>query len=274
VERLLLLLFKRFLSKTGLSASTSDKGTETPEAVLLRIKEGDREQRDTFIAAYQPYVAKVTSRFCKRYIDPSRDDEFSIALLAFNEAIDQFSPTAGRSFLGFAETVIRRRLIDHVRREQRHAHVAPFSAFDTEDDDDFPVNPVETRQALSEYGKQTETEERRNEIEEFGVKLLRFGIKFSELADVSPKHIDSRLMLFGIGRQIARSPELYLLMESKRQLPIKILLESTSVSRKTLERNRKFLIAIALIYNGSYPFLQAYLQIPDEEPLSEEGVGV
>ena len=35
-----------------------------------------------------------------------RDDEFSIALAAFNEAINQYSSVMGRSFLGFAETVI------------------------------------------------------------------------------------------------------------------------------------------------------------------------
>ena len=51
------------------------------------IRSGDAS-RDAFIQAYKPYIAKVTSRFCKRYIDPTRDDEFSIALSAFNEAVD------------------------------------------------------------------------------------------------------------------------------------------------------------------------------------------
>ncbi|UUZ83242.1 anti-sigma factor domain-containing protein [Paenibacillus sp. P26] len=41
------------------------------------------------------------------------------------------------------------------------------------------------------------------------------------------------------------------------------------VSRKTLERNRKFIIAVALIYNGPYPYLRDYLHIKEE--LEEEG---
>ncbi|MNY74892.1 RNA polymerase sigma factor SigI [compost metagenome] len=48
---------------------------------------------------------------------------------------------------------------------------------------------------------------------------------------------------------------------TKRQLPIKELLMQVQVSRKTLERNRKYLIAIALIFNGPYPYLRDYLHI-------------
>jgi RNA polymerase sigma factor len=51
---------------------------------------------------------------------------------------------------------------------------------------------------------------------------------------------------------------------NKKQLPIKELLERVEVSRKTLERNRKFLIAIALIYQGPYPYLRDYLQIRED----------
>jgi RNA polymerase sigma factor len=50
-------------------------------------------------------------------------------------------------------------------------------------------------------------------------------------------------------------------------LPIKELLEVAEVSRKTLERNRKYIIAVAIIHNGPYPYLREYLQItkPDNE---------
>lgn len=84
---MLLVLFKRFL---GRNQSHRPDATNAPEQLVLRIQEGDLRMRNQFITDYQPYVAKVTSRFCKRYIDPARDDEFSIALVAFNEAINQF----------------------------------------------------------------------------------------------------------------------------------------------------------------------------------------
>ncbi|MCR8632599.1 MULTISPECIES: RNA polymerase sigma factor SigI [Paenibacillus] len=263
---MLLVLFKKFLGKRqSHSSETSD--SLPPEQLVLQIQQGDLRLRNQFITDYQPYVAKVTSRFCKRYIDPARDDEFSIALGAFNEAVNQFSSEAGRSFLGFAEQVIRRRLIDYVRKEQRFAHQTPYSTFEVEDDEDNIVNPVEIHQAIEHYEKQKGMEERRGEIIDLNRCLSDFGIQFADLVDASPKHDDSRQALFAIGRQLSGNPDLMRTMLTKRMLPIKELLDLVEVSRKTLERNRKFIIAVALIYNGPYPYLRDYLHIKDQTQL-------
>ncbi|MFE5323814.1 RNA polymerase sigma factor SigI [Paenibacillus sp. NPDC056579] len=260
---MLLVLFKRFLGKRqSHHPETSD--SQSPEQLVIRIQEGDLRLRNQFITDYQPYVAKVTSRFCKRYVDPARDDEFSIALGAFNEAVNQFSPQAGRSFLGFAEQVIRRRLIDYVRKEQRFSQQIPYSMFEVEDEEDNVVNPVEIHQAIEQYEKQKGMEERRSEILDLNRCLADFGIQFADLVDASPKHDDSRQALFGIGKQLSEDPDLMRTMLSKRMLPIKELLDMVEVSRKTLERNRKFIIAVALIYNGPYPYLRDYLHIKDD----------
>ncbi len=229
----------------------------------MRIQEGELRLRNQFITDYQPFVAKVTSRFCKRYIDPSRDDEFSIALGAFNEAINQFSPESGRSFLSFAETVMRRRLIDYVRKEQRFSQQIPYSSFEVEDEEDSTVNPVEIHQAIEQYEKNRTVEERRSEIVDFSNCLLEFGISFAELVDASPKHSDSREVLFEIAGTLAADNKMMQVVLSKKVLPIKELLDVVQVSRKTLERNRKFLIAVALIISGPYPYLKDYLRIPN-----------
>jgi RNA polymerase sigma factor len=71
-------------------------------------------------------------------------------------------------------------------------------------------------------------------------------------------------MLFTIGRMLSKEADLMRILLQKRQLPIKDLLERVKVSRKTLERNRKFIIAIALIFNGPYPYLRDYLQIRED----------
>lgn len=257
---MLLVLFKRFLGKKE-SPGQSEPHASSLEVTIHQIQAGDLRLRNQFISDYQPYVAKVTSRFCKRYIDPARDDEFSIALGAFNEAINQYSSVMGRSFLGFAETVMRRRLIDYLRKEQRFKGQIPYSSFDQEDEEDNLLNPIEIHQAIEAYEKQKGLEERRNEIMDFSRCLSDFDIDFSELTEASPKHDDSRQMLFGIGRTLAQDAELMRTLLTKRQLPIKELLEQVQVSRKTLERNRKYLIAIALIYNGPYPYLRDYLHI-------------
>lgn len=259
---MLLVLFKKFLGKRQ-SHHPVTADSQTPEQHVIQIQKGDMRLRNQFITDYQPYVAKVTSRFCKRYIDPARDDEFSVALGAFNEAINQFSPEAGRSFLGFAEQVIRRRLIDYVRKEQRHQQQVPYSAFEVEDDEDNIINPVEIHQAIAHYEKQKGMEERRSEIIDLSHSLSEFGISFSDLADASPKHADSRHALFGIAKTLAEDATLMRLMLTKRMLPIKELLEKVQFSRKTLERNRKFIISAALIYYGPYPYLRDYLHIDE-----------
>ncbi|WP_026326739.1 RNA polymerase sigma factor SigI [Paenibacillus ginsengihumi] len=259
---MLLVLFRKFLGKRQTHHPESLE-SQTPEQIVIQIQEGDLRLRNQFITDYQPYVAKVTSRFCKRYVDPARDDEFSIALGAFNEAINQYSSQAGRSFLGFAEQVIRRRLIDYVRKEQRFAQQIPYSTFDVEDEEDNVVNPVEIHQAIERYETQKDIEERRSEITDLNRSLQEFGIQFSDLVDASPKHDDSRQTLFAIAKKLSADPELIGIMLTKRMLPIKELLGQVDVSRKTLERNRKFIIAVALIYYGPYPYLKDYLQIKE-----------
>lgn len=264
---MLLVLFKKFLGKRQ-TPHPDPVETISPEKLVIRIQQGDLRLRNQFITDYQPYVAKVTSRFCKRYVDPARDDEFSIALGAFNEAINQFSAESGRSFLGFSEQVIRRRLIDYVRKEQRFSQQLPYSMFDVEDEEDNVINPVEIHQAIEQYEKQKGMEERAGEIMDLNRCLADYGIRFSDLVDASPKHDDSRQALFAISKQLSKHEEFMRTMVAKRMLPIKELLDVVNVSRKTLERNRKFIIAVALIYSGSYPYLRDYLHIKEE---SSEG---
>lgn len=254
---MILVLLKRFLGK-GHRPNTTP--ADAPEELVLRIQKGDLRIRNQFITDYQPYVAKVTSRFCKRYIDPARDDEFSIALAAFNEAINQFAMGAGRSFLSFAETVIRRRLIDYVRKEQRFQGQIPYSSFEVEDEEENVMNPVEVHQAIEQYENQRTVEERRSEILELDRVLGEFDIRFSDLVGASPKHVDSRIALLEIGRVLACDHQMMRILLGKRMLPIKELLECVHVSRKTLERNRKYIIAVALIYNGPFPHLRDYVQ--------------
>ncbi|MFD2610960.1 RNA polymerase sigma factor SigI [Paenibacillus gansuensis] len=267
---MLLVLFKKFLGKRQSHNALQEAFQESPEELVIRIQEGDLRLRNQFITDYQPYVAKATSRFSKRYIDPSKDDEYSIALSAFNEAINQFVPGTGRSFIGFAETVIRRRLIDYVRKEQRFAQQVPYSAFESEDDEEGLVHPVEVHQAIEQYEQEKTSEERRQEILDFTAKLGEFGITFPDLAENSPKHTDSRQMFFRIGKLLAEDENLNNILRKKKTLPIKELLEKVEVSRKTLERNRKYIIAISIIFDGHYPFLRDYLHISEPAERSTE----
>ncbi len=72
-------------------------------------------------------------------------------------------------------------------------------------------------------------------------------------------------MLFQIGRIAAEQARFYDSIVDKGRLPVTELAEEAGVSRKTIERNRKYIIALALLYRGDYPYILAYIsQSPDK----------
>lgn len=256
---MLLVLWKKWLNSSSKTAGSPDEAT-VPEQVVDRIQNGEQELRNELIRQYHPYILKTTSRFFRRYIDPQQDDAYSIALAAFDEAISGFSPQGGRLFLGFAETVINRRLIDYVRQEKRHAASTPYSSFDSESEDGVStVNRVEVTQAMEAYTQEQSAEERKMEIAALTEEMANYGITFGDLVKHSPKHQDSREMLLRMGRRLANDEGMFHFLREKHQLPIKELCQAEFVSRKTAERHRKYLIAVALIAYGTYPFLQEYI---------------
>lgn len=258
---MILIIIQKWLSRRD--KKSADAGAQAAsrsiESEIVLIKAGDAGLRDDLLRRYQPYVAKTAARYCHKYIHPETDDEFSIALLAFNEAIDAYNPEAGSSFLGFADTVIRRRLIDYVRKEQKHGGQIPRSAFLSEDEEGSMYDPLDAAAGMDQYQLKRDNEERKLEIEELTRELSEYGISFTDLVEGSPKHEDARRSLISIALLITRDESLYEPLKAKKTLPMKMLSERVHVSRKTLERGRKYMIAVALIHMGNYPYLQSYV---------------
>lgn len=254
---MILLLIQKWLTKRRKPAAEASGAAI--EVEVAAVQAGDEALREDVLSRYQPFVAKTAARFCKRYVDPESDDEYSIALSAFNEAIDAFDAKAGRSFLSFAETVIRRRLTDFVRKEQRHASHIPQSAFLTEDEEGETFDPIDVDASVDRFRLDRDNEERKLEIETLNRELADYGISFADLVEGSPKHEDTRRSLISIGVEISRDRSLFEPLTSKKTLPLKELSERVEVSRKTLERGRKYIIAVALIHLGHYPHLQSYV---------------
>jgi RNA polymerase sigma factor len=257
----LLVLWKKWFSPVPDPVSPEVPG-DTPEKHVEAIQAGDEGRRETFIVQYRPFIAKTAGRFARRYIDPERDDEFSVALAAFDEAINRYSPDAKTSFLGFADTVITRRLIDYARQERRHTASVPYSSLkEHEEDGEGLLHRIESAAAFELYEQQRVAEDRRAEIAALTEQLAVFGIPFEDLAQNSPRHRDSRLVLMKIGNRLAQRAELFQSLLEKRQLPVKELCAVEAVSRKTVERHRKYLIAVSLIAAGPYPCLRQYISL-------------
>ncbi len=228
-----------------------------PGVLLARAKEGDQEARNQLIQDYTPFVMKVASQKAGRFLRPGVDEEISVALLAFNEAITAYDGDRG-SFLSFSQTVIQRRLVDHFRRDRGRQHEVALSDFEEDDDRPHEPNPLD-RLAQANWALVEEQEERRREIEEYQAILARYDISFADLVKAAPKHRDSRERAIQLARAVVREPIHASALGRRGELPVKALAEQFGVSRKLVERNRKYIVAVALILMHDLPHLQAYV---------------
>ncbi|RFU70985.1 RNA polymerase sigma factor SigI [Peribacillus saganii] len=227
------------------------------EDTVLKIQAGNKELREEILVSFKPFIAKTVSSVCRRYITES-DDEFSIGLIAFNDAIDKFVPAKGHSLLAFAETIIKRRVIDYLRSQSRKQDVLLDYKF--EDEQELSESYLETEKSMQQFRIVQDAEKRKDEILLYQNKLLEFDLVFDDLAENSPKHEDARRNAISIARLIVEDAELRGILFEKKRLPVKQLEQRVKVSRKTIERNRKYIIAISVILHGEFFYLKDYIK--------------
>ncbi|SFA80756.1 RNA polymerase sigma factor [Lentibacillus halodurans] len=232
--------------------------TEIPlEDMITSVQEGDHITQNYLLKCYQPFIAKCVSEVCKHYIDPKTDDEFSIGLNAFNEAIMTYCPEKGSSFLSFSKLVIKRKVIDYIRYVQK----TPVAlSLDESYDEEQMENPIEVLAVREFYREEQNSRYLKEEIVDFKEKLHSYKLSLIQLTDVSPKHKDARETAISVARILYNDTELRAYVQKKKKLPLKDLANKVNVSKKTLERNRKFILAIFIILEENYTYLKEYLK--------------
>ncbi|MGN7398569.1 RNA polymerase sigma factor SigI [Cytobacillus praedii] len=236
------------------------KRKRTLEEAIHLIQQGDAALQNEIIDSYKPFIAKTVSSVCKRYIHES-DDEFSIGLIAFNEAIQKYSSEKGSSLISFAEVLIKRRVIDYIRQQAKYQDLSVDFTYSFIDDEEQQAGMiVENERSIDEFKKKTEEELRREEIIRFTAFLREFELSFQDLLEQSPKHADARKNAMIVAKKLTDNEELKQILLDKKRLPIKKLEKEVSISRKTIERNRKYIIAIALVLIGDYIYLKDYIK--------------
>lgn len=211
-----------------------------------------------FIAENKSFILGCAGKQAGRYITES-DDEFSVAMYAFFTAITRYNTEQG-DFLPFAGLVIKRRLTDYYRTQQRFSNehsVSPevFSG-NTDDESEAPAINYEVAGKLTEKPVVTAADEIRTANDIFG----RFGFSFMELSEVSPKASKTKRQCAQAVRAIIASPVILETLRSTRKLPIKALSSQSGVPVKVLERHRKYIIAATVILTGNFPVLAEYMK--------------
>ena len=218
----------------------------------------DPVKREEFLRNSENYILRITSRLANRPITVS-DEEWSIALRAVSGALDSYDDSKG-DFWPYAALIIKSRLTDWYRSNARlkaEISVRP-EAFDgdvDEDDPDFNFQ-VEVREHIGVTTENT----LKDEIEALQEELEDYGISFFDLAECSPRAEKTRTGCASlIASLFAPPPPLIPKMKKSRSLPIREMLSRVKISRKIVDRYRKYLITSALILDGDYPGLADYL---------------
>ncbi|MFA5384946.1 MAG: RNA polymerase sigma factor SigI [Eubacteriales bacterium] len=223
------------------------------EEYLAAAKEGDHAAREEILGANRLFIYKVACRFCRKQLQWGRDDELSVALIAFNDAIDKYLAGKNVPFPVFARMVIKHRLIDYFRKENKLTAVS-FN------EDSWLIE--EKRLAQDTLDEETITRERREEIKDYEALLKKYGLDLKELARSTPKHKQTCRQFIGVASRLAENEKMFAYFVETSKLPLKELELACGIPRKTLERHRKYIAAISLVfgYPEEFTHLLSYLK--------------
>ena len=223
--------------------------------LIEEVQSGLEFSREKVIELHMDFIRNYCCHVCKKSLNWENDDELSVALIAFNEALDKFQGSELTHFRGFARLIIRSRLTDYFRKESRHSNKVVFLS-----PNDKGTLPGEEEVSINNYVRSLEISDRVYEINLFNEKLKEFGITFYDLADKSPTHTQTRDKLKDLALFISREQELKNKILGGKQLPIKLLLNKYELSKKILETWRRYIIALViLLTDGELPVLREYV---------------
>ncbi len=226
--------------------------------ILAQIRQAQNSTRaaDDFIARYLPFIRSETAKFLKRFPQEG-EDELGVAMFAFYEALTAYRPDKG-AFLNLAALTIRSRLIDYYRKERRHDGVISLELPSSEEDSRSLGDQIADKE--NELEKLHEREASKEEIQEYAVQLCAFGLSLSVVADNCPKQ-ERTLSACMRALDFARSsPEILEELLRTQKLPLARLTEGAGVERKTLERHRKYMVAILLAYTNGFEIIRGHLK--------------
>jgi RNA polymerase sigma factor len=204
-------------------------------SVLREIREGNEIARTDFISSRKEFIRNYASFVCKKSLDWSNDDELSVALEAFNDAVDKFDLRTDMSFYSYARLLMRNSLIDYFRRQPK-VRMAPLST-------DEPVGEI----SWLKYKQELDQQERVYDIQRFKEEIGSFDLSLGDLVRGSPHHTDTRESLRRIASRIAGEKELVTKIYRQKKLPLKEIEALTGMNRKTLEYWRKYLLSLIIV---------------------------
>ena len=228
---------------------------QTDKDVLVRqvmSAKQDVTAADRLIEEYVPFIKSETAKFLKTTVT-GQEDEYSIAMFAFYEAIGAYAEHRG-SFLAYAAMHIRSRLIDHYRKEKRHKGLRSMEE-ETDDTPSLRESLADTKNPLQERELRQAT---RDEIAEFARQLAAFGLDPADVSEQCPKQERTLRACYELLYYARRHPEVFEELLQTKKLPV-IRLTQSGVSRKTIERHRRYIVALLLAYTNGFDIIRGHI---------------
>ena len=204
---------------------------------------------DKLIQDYMAFIVKTVSSITGRYVSVENDDELSIALIAFKEAIDKYEESRG-SFSAFAKLVISSRVKNYLIKENKNNKVESIEALKEKG-----IDISEVAETVVE-----ESDELSNEIGKLKEEIEAFGFTFEDLVDEAPKHEDTRRNAIELSEKVSKEKSLTSFMYEKRRLPIKQISVKFSVTEKVIKRSKKFIISVVIIIDKNFRNLRLWIK--------------
>lgn len=111
----------------------------------------------------------------------------------------------------------------------------------------------------------THREATQAELAHFTAQLKEFGLTLSDVADCCPKQertLGACMKILDLAR---KQPLLLDQLLQTRKLPVNELAQRSGVERKTIERHRKYLVAILLAYTNGFEIIRGHLKQLDRK---------
>ena len=223
---------------------------------LVYDAKGDSLKIDSLIETYLPFIKSEASKATGKIINSS-SDELSIAMIGFHEAVESYSKTRG-AFLNYAAVVMKRKLIDYHRREKRHlGHMSLETPMSSEDDITLMDTIAASENPFEDMHMRDATME---EIMHLSEQLSQFDLSLTDIVDNSPKQDKTLSACWKVLSYARETDGVIAEIVRTKKLPITQLSQATGVSKKTLERHRKYLMAIMIIHSNGYEIIRGHLK--------------
>lgn len=221
------------------------------------VRNGDMDIND-FILKYKPFIYASIYQFKGGFISDS-DELTTIGMMAMVEAVDSYESIRG-SFYHYSKLVIRSRLIDHYRKMSKVSELETLIS-ENESDSEYKNGAIEILDAINSFNETEDGFFRKEEIFQLSEELKHYDISFSDLEKLSPKKVELRQKYIKSAQFIVDNEEILNDFLNSRRLPVTEICNQVMITRKQLDRARKYIIALVLIKKGDYVFLSEYIKL-------------